>query len=93
VRACDGDVLITVCDQPGITTAHLQSLINVRAPLAASGYDGTAGVPAFFSARYRDALLGLHGDTGARAILAAHRREMMVIPLADAADVDVAPHS
>jgi molybdenum cofactor cytidylyltransferase len=83
VRACAGDVLLTVCDQPGITSAHLQSLIDVRAPLAASGYNGTAGVPAFFSARYRDALLALRGDTGARALIAANRHEAMVIPLAD----------
>ena len=36
VRSCEGDVLLTLCDQPGVTSAHLQNLIDTRAPIAAS---------------------------------------------------------
>jgi CTP:molybdopterin cytidylyltransferase MocA len=91
VRACNGDVLLTVCDQPGVTGAHLQLLIDSGSPLAASGYGGIAGVPAFFDARYRHELLALRGDSGARAVIAAHRHELVVLPLYDARDVDTRP--
>jgi CTP:molybdopterin cytidylyltransferase MocA len=91
VAACDGDVLLLVCDQPGVDAAHLRALVDARAPLAASGYDGTFGVPAFFSARYRDELLALRGDTGAKRVLLAHANDVAVIPLRDSADLDVPP--
>ena len=86
VRACDGDVLLTVCDQPAVNAAHLQKLIDSRAPIAASGYDGTVGVPALFSATYRDALLALQGDSGAKSLLLAN--EVHVVQLADGSDID-----
>jgi molybdenum cofactor cytidylyltransferase len=86
VRACDGDVLLTLCDQPAVNSAHLQKLINCRAPIAASGYDGTVGVPALFTSTYRDALLSLHGDSGAKALLTLH--DVHIVPLADGTDID-----
>jgi molybdenum cofactor cytidylyltransferase len=89
VRACDGDVLLTVCDQPGVTSAHLAKLVETGATLAASAYDGTLGVPAYFTAGYRDELLALRGDTGAKAVLLAHAAEVITVPLADSRDLDV----
>ena len=86
VRACDGDVLLTVCDQPAINSAHLQKLIDCHAPIAASGYEGTVGVPALFSSSYRDALLALRGDTGAKALLTL--QDVHIVPLADGSDID-----
>jgi len=86
VRACDGDVLLTLCDQPAVTASHLQKLIASQAPIAASGYDGTVGVPALFRSAYRDELLALRGDAGAKALLRAN--EVDVIQLADGTDVD-----
>jgi molybdenum cofactor cytidylyltransferase len=87
VRACDGDVLLTLCDQPAVGSAHLQKLIDSDAPIAASGYDGTVGVPALFRSTYRDALLALQGDTGAKSLLLAN--EVHVVELADGSDIDV----
>jgi molybdenum cofactor cytidylyltransferase len=86
VLSCEGDVLLTLCDQPGVGAAHLRKLIDTNAPIAASGYDGTVGVPAFFSSAYRGQLLALRGDTGAKSLLA--EPGVCVIPLADAADID-----
>jgi molybdenum cofactor cytidylyltransferase len=86
VRACDGDILLTLCDQPAVDAAHLQKLIDTHAPIAASGYEGTLGVPAFFNAKYRDALLRLTGDNGAKALLLAN--DAVIVPLADGSDVD-----
>ncbi len=86
VRACHGDVLLTVCDQPAVNSAHLQKLIDSQALIAASGYDGTIGVPALFRSTYRDALLGLRGDSGAKALLAL--QDVHIVPLADGTDID-----
>ena len=86
VRACEGDVLLTVCDQPAVNSVHLQKLIDCHAPIAASGYDGTVGVPALFSSTYRDALLALRGDSGAKALLTL--QDVRIVPLADGSDID-----
>jgi molybdenum cofactor cytidylyltransferase len=88
VRRCEGDVLLTVCDQPGVTSAHLQNLIDACAPIAASVYEGTVGVPALFGSMYRDELLGLRGDAGAKALLTAHAAEVRMVQLADSFDID-----
>lgn len=92
VGACDGDVLITVCDQPGIDGAHLQSLLDSAAPIAATSYVGTIGVPAFFAAAYREELLALRGDRGAKALFERHRDRLTTVPLPEGAeDLDSRP--
>jgi CTP:molybdopterin cytidylyltransferase MocA len=92
VRACTGDVLITLCDQPRIPRAHLAALIATGAPIAATAYADTLGVPAFFAKCFRDELSALKGDRGAKSILAAHRSDVVAIELEAAADdLDVAP--
>jgi CTP:molybdopterin cytidylyltransferase MocA len=88
VAATDGDLLLTLCDQPHITAAHLRSLVAVGSPIAATGYSGTAGVPAFFAAKFRDELLALRGDVGAKKVIAAHLDEVVTIPF-EAASIDV----
>jgi molybdenum cofactor cytidylyltransferase len=89
VAACDDDVLITLCDQPRVTADHLCALIAANAPIAATAYSGTLGVPAFFAREFRVELLALRGDHGAKRIIEAHRDVVVAIPFADAAfDVD-----
>lgn len=89
VAACDGDVLLMTCDQPHVTAAHLRALIDARAPIAATAYAGIAGVPAFFAKEFRDELLALRGDVGARKIIEAHRDVVVTVPLPEAElDVD-----
>lgn len=91
VAATTGDVLITVCDQPLVTSEHLQALIDAKSPIAATGYSGIAGVPAFFAAKFRDELLALRGDVGAKRVIEAHPGELVTVPFAAAAlDVDTA---
>jgi len=80
VAAAEGDVLIMLCDQPRVTAEHLQALIAAGAPIAATGYGGIAGVPAFFAAEFRSELLALRGESGARPIIDAHRARAVVIP-------------
>lgn len=89
VGACNGDVLITLCDQPHVTSAHLAALVQCRAPIAATSYAATAGVPAFFSSAYRPELLELRGDRGAKALFERHSGILTLIPWAGAAiDLD-----
>jgi molybdenum cofactor cytidylyltransferase len=89
VAACDGDVLLMTCDQPHVTSAHLRALIDAGAPIAATAYAGIAGVPAFFPGRFREELLALRGDVGARSVIEQHRDVVVVIPLPEAElDVD-----
>lgn len=89
VAACDGDVLLMTCDQPHVTSEHLRALIDARAPIAATAYAGIAGVPAFFAREFRDELLALRGDVGARSVIERHREVVVAIPLPEAElDVD-----
>jgi molybdenum cofactor cytidylyltransferase len=89
VRACEGDVLLVLCDQPRITAAHLRALVDAHASIAATAYDGILGVPAYFAAAFRDELLALRGDAGARRVIEAHRDLVVAVPFAEAAfDVD-----
>lgn len=91
VRLAGGDarILITLCDQPLITAEHLRALLDVNAPIVATGYAGTAGAPAVFAPSLIPELLALRGDRGARAVIEAHRNIAKVIPFEDAAvDID-----
>lgn len=91
VRAAgeDARVLITLCDQPLVTAAHLAALIAVDAPIVATGYRGIAGVPAVFAPRFVPELLALRGDRGARAVIEAHREIVNVLTFDDAVvDID-----
>ena len=89
VAACDDDVMIMLCDQPRVTADHLRALIAANAPIAATAYSGTLGVPAYFAREFREELLALRGDHGAKRIIEAHHDVVVAIPFADAAlDVD-----
>ena len=85
VHACEGDVLITLCDQPQVTSPHLAALIQSGAAIAATSYAATAGVPAFFSAAFRAELLELRGDRGAKVLLERHAGVVRLISLPAAA--------
>lgn len=85
----DARILILLCDQPRITAEHLTALIDTNAPIAATGYRRIAGVPAIFAPHFREELLALEGDRGARVIIERHRDQTTVIRFEDAAiDID-----
>lgn len=65
--------LIGLADMPFIQSSTLQRVaqsLKTGAPLAVPFHAGRRGHPVGFSAAYRDELLALSGDAGARAILA-----------------------
>ena len=72
-RRCDADaLLVSVCDQPHLNTAHLERLCGAyrgKPSKVASGYANTRGVPALFGSDHFDALLSLRGDRGAGRLL------------------------
>ncbi|HEY3988090.1 MAG TPA: nucleotidyltransferase family protein [Acidobacteriaceae bacterium] len=81
---CDA-VVVTVCDQPAVTAAHLRALVaawrEAGASIVASSYAGTRGVPALFAASHFAELRQLRGDRGAGPLLARHAAMVHVIPL------------
>jgi molybdenum cofactor cytidylyltransferase len=91
-----GGVLLVACDQVRLTSDHLNALIDrfARSPDSpvASGYGGTAGVPALFPRALFGELLLLEGDRGAQRVALAHEEELVVVPWPDGTfDVDTAP--
>lgn len=86
-------VMLLLADQPLITSAHLQELMNTwqSSPesIVASAYAGTTGPPVIFPKRDFADLVRLRGDRGARAIIDANRERVKVIVFAAAAlDID-----
>ena len=79
-------LLLTLVDQPLVTAGHLRTLVETNAPIVATGYRGIAGVPAVFGPEFRDELLALRGDRGARAVIEKHGA--VVVPF-EAAAIDV----
>ena len=88
VSAVSDDVLLTLCDQPLVTSAHLRALVAAGAAIAATEYGGALGVPAMFAAEFRADLLKLEGDVGARSIIQQHRDRVVAVAF-DPAAVDI----
>jgi len=86
-------VLMLLADQPLVTAAHLQDLIDLwrSAPeeIVASAYAGTAGPPVIFPQAYFGVLKQLSGDRGAKDLLASNAASVRTISCMDAAvDID-----
>lgn len=66
-------VIIMVCDQPQVTSAHLVQLMSKACDpgvtLVASRYNGTLGVPALFKSAYFPALLTIRDEGGASRLI------------------------
>ncbi len=85
-RDADGWV-IALADMPAIrlaTIAAVATALRGGAALAAPVYEGRRGHPVGIGAAFREALLQLTGDAGARDILAAHKSQIELVDCADA---------
>lgn len=95
-RACRSRadaMLLLLCDQPLISAAHLQALIDTWSgddhEIVASSYDATTGPPVLFPKATFGDLAQLTGDQGARTVLHDSRFAVRTYPLEDAAtDID-----
>lgn len=98
LRALPPDVdgaLLMLCDQLRVDAAHLRSLIDTfertRAPIVASAYAGTRGVPALFSRALFPELEALPPTGGARGLIARDPSRVVEVPLPGGEeDVDTA---
>ena len=66
-------VIIMVCDQPALTAAHLQKLIQKfsekQKSIISSAYSDSSGVPVLFGRSFFSNLLLLNDDQGAKKIV------------------------
>lgn len=76
-------VLVTLCDQPKVTSAHLQQLIQLAGTSAkkiiASSYNGTLGVPALFKRDLFMSLMDIADDAGASKLIRQHANDTEAI--------------
>ncbi len=76
-------VLILVCDQPALTSHHLQKLqeafLQTQIPIVASHYGDTLGVPAFFHRVLFDDLLQVPDDSGAKKVISKYHHQVKSI--------------
>ncbi len=70
-------VIISVCDQPLLTSEHLNNLIRSyqqeQKPIVASLYSGFAGVPALFNKSLFPELLSISNEQGAKKLISNYK--------------------
>lgn len=86
-------VIISVCDQPYLTSDIFQQLIHVyqttKAPIVTSDYGNKLGVPALLDRQFFSQLLTLQADEGARKIIRGHFDVVQSVPFPEGAfDLD-----
>jgi molybdenum cofactor cytidylyltransferase len=85
-READGWI-VALADMPFIRpTTHLsiERALRRGAVIAAPAFHGERGHPVGLSGRFRDELLSLEGDAGARFILKRHAAEIALVEVNDA---------
>jgi molybdenum cofactor cytidylyltransferase len=88
-------VLLTVCDQPFISSALLINMLALQQSqgknIVACTYQGTTGTPVFFSKKYFSQLLQLNGTQGAKQVVQQHIADTVLVNFeAGATDIDTA---
>lgn len=91
-------LLFGVCDQPRLRRETVLLLLDRfrEAPerIVAPVWQGRRGNPVVFPARFAPALAALEGDTGGSAVIRAHPDALLLVPVADGAeltDIDTPP--
>lgn len=87
VPANAGGFIVALADMPFIrieTIAAIARALEAGALLAAPSYRGERGHPVGLAASYRDQLLALTGDAGARAIIKRDVAHITLVPVDDA---------
>lgn len=78
--------VVALADMPFIqpsTHRAIAAALRAGASLAAPQYQGRRGHPVGFAGKWLEALSALSGDHGGRAILGAHRAQLMLQPVDD----------
>ena len=78
-------ILVMVCDQPKLTTNHLNALIDTYSKtqniVVASRYASTVGVPAIFDHSLFGDILRVDNHQGAKSIILKHQTNLMAVDL------------
>jgi CTP:molybdopterin cytidylyltransferase MocA len=81
--------LVGLVDTPGVTPEAVRRVLAGGAELAAASYAGERGHPVYLARRFfAEAREGAVGDAGARALLRAHARELVLVECGDVATPD-----
>jgi molybdenum cofactor cytidylyltransferase len=89
-----GGFVVALADMPFIrpsSIAAVRDALDAGAPLVAPYFRARRGHPVGISARFRDELLQLRGDEGARQLIGREASELVKIPVGDPAvlrDID-----
>jgi len=88
-----GAVVLTLCDQPHVTSEIINTLIEAHRAtgrgVVASEYGEGFGVPALFGRPLFDELMRLEGAAGAKQVIRSHAREAHFLPFPEGeTDVD-----
>ncbi len=86
-------ILLTLADQPLITAAHLEALLDewsgTEDEIVATSFADAVGPPVLFPRAAFDTLSNLSGDVGARSLLGEDAFEVKTVAFADAGiDID-----
>ena len=86
-------LLVVLCDQPLVTSALLNRMLETREksgkPIVACEYGNSLGVPALFDRKFFAEIESLKGDLGAKQIILKHRREVACVPFPEGSiDID-----
>jgi molybdenum cofactor cytidylyltransferase len=86
-------VIVMLCDQPLVTSWHLNQLIAAykatHYPVIASAYSSTLGVPALFDRSLFPDLLSLTGNVGAKHLIGQYGDRVYPVPFPEGAiDLD-----
>lgn len=78
-------VIIMVCDQPSVTSDHLNELANAYEktgkPIIASYYSGSPGVPALIARELFAELMVIEDSQGAKRVIQAYPNEVVLVSL------------
>lgn len=85
-------VILVPCDQPFLTSALLDELIDQHLATAcgivASAYQNQAGIPVLFSSAYFTELTSLRGDQGAKSLFNERTSDVALVPF-EGGEVDI----
>lgn len=90
---CDG-AIFSLSDMPGVSAALIDRLIDAFAPekgrlIVVPTFQGKRGNPVLFSTRFREALMAIEGDVGARHLIGANAESVVEVVADMAAVIDV----
>ena len=83
---CTG-VMVLLGDQPSIPSDLMENLLTVfswgQRGIVLPEHKGSRGHPVIFDMKYRDELMGLKGDVGAKGVIEAHPDDVLEVEVED----------